>query len=94
MNSEKGEKVLVNFQIQDNAGGTVRFSKKDMKIMKAKPGDLVYLSDSRRWLGGLKSIHSIYGEPHDQEGIVYIDKDQNLSGRFDEKFKLEAEKEF
>ena len=94
VNREKGEKVLVKFQIQDNAGGNVRFSKKDMKIMKAKPGDLVYLSDSRRWLGGLKSIHSIYGEPHDQEGIVYIDKDQNLSGRFDENFKLEAEKEF
>ena len=85
---------LAFFIFLNPSGLSVRFSKKDMKIMKAKPGDLVYLSDSRRWLGGLKSIHSIYGEPHDQEGIVYIDKDQNLSGRFDEKFKLEAEKEF
>ncbi len=28
----------------------------------AEPGDLVYISDARRWLGGLRSVHAILGE--------------------------------
>ena len=61
--------------------------------MTAEVGDLVYLSDKRKWLGGLRSIHSEYGEPHDEEGIVYINRDHLDHGLFDEGRSLIAEKE-
>ncbi len=61
--------------------------------MKANPGDLVYLCDNRGWLGGLKSIHAIYGNPHDKDGIVMITHSQQQSGLFDKDLKLFAEKE-
>ena len=88
-----GEKVEVHFKLLDNDIDKVLFSKNDLSQMGAKVGDLVYLSDKRNWLGGLKSIHSEYGEPHDEEGIVYINKDHLDHGLFDEGRSLIAEKE-
>ena len=64
-----------------------------MDKMAAEVGDLVYVSDSRKWLGGLKSIHSVYGEPHEEEGIVYISEEQLANGQFVEEKSLTAEKE-
>ena len=88
-----GEKVEVHFKLLDNDIDKVLFSNNDLSQMGAKVGDLVYLSDKRKWLGGLKSIHSEYGEPHDEEGIVYINKDHLDHGLFDEGRSLIAEKE-
>jgi SSS family solute:Na+ symporter len=56
-------------------------------------GDMVYLADERKWLGGLKSIHSFYGEPHRDDGVVYITQSHEESGLFDKKRKMIAEKE-
>ena len=64
-----------------------------MKAMAANNGDIVYLCDKRKWLGGLKSIHSVYGEPHNENGIVYINDEQKKSGIFAEDKILIAEKE-
>ena len=61
--------------------------------MNAKPGDLVYLCDERWWLGGLKSIHSVYGEPHHNDGVVLISENQQQSGLFNADYKLFGEKE-
>jgi SSS family solute:Na+ symporter len=88
-----GEKVEVHFKLLDNDIDKVLFSKNDLSQMGAEVGDLVYLSDKRKWLGGLKSIHSEYGEPHDEEGIVYINRDHLDHGLFDEGRSLIAEKE-
>ena len=88
-----GEKVEVHFKLLDNDIDKVLFSKNDLSRMMAEVGDLVYLSDKRKWLGGLKSIHSEYGEPHDEEGIVYINRDHLDHGLFDEGRSLIAEKE-
>ncbi len=92
-NNEIGEKVEVYFEIKDQDGTKIYFSKNDMKRMSAKPGDLIYLCDKRKWLGGLKSIHSIYGDPHNDDGKVYIDKNQRETGLFSNGYKLIAEKE-
>jgi len=46
-----------------------------MAKMKANIGDLVYLTDNRKFFGGLKSIHSVFGEPHNEDGIVYVTED-------------------
>jgi len=64
-----------------------------METMAAETGDLVYLSDKRKWLGGLKSIHSRIGEPHDESGIVYITEEELKNGLFVKNRILEAEKE-
>jgi SSS family solute:Na+ symporter len=64
-----------------------------MEKMQADPGDLVYITDARKWLGGLKSIHSVYGEPHDEDGIVYITDEHRMQGQFVTGKLLLAEKE-
>ena len=92
-NEQLGEKIEVKFRLMDHDFDKVLFSKKDLSRMAAEVGDLVYLSDKRKWLGGLKSIHSEYGEPHDEEGVVYISRDHLDHGLFDEGKSLIAEKE-
>ena len=74
-------------------GDIVQFSINDMEIMAADVGDLVYLSDERKWLGGLKSFHSVYGEPHNEDGKVYIGQTHADSGMLDQNYKLRGEKE-
>ena len=92
-NDEQGEKVLVRWKLVDGDDSVIRFSKDDMRRMKAEVGDLVYLCDKRKWLGGLKSIHSQFGEPHDEPGVVYLTAEQEEVGLFSKKRILEAEKE-
>jgi len=61
--------------------------------MAAEVGDLVYISDARKYLGGLKSVHSTYGEPHNEDGIVYITQEHIDQGQFVKGKVLTAEKE-
>ncbi len=92
-NDAKGEKVRVHYNLIKNDIDEIRFSKDDMQAMAANPGDLVYLCDKRKWLGGLKSLHSTYGEPHDENGIAYINDEQLKGGIFAKDKILIAEKE-
>ena len=92
-NDRVGEKIDVEWTAKESSEKTVEFSINDMEVMAADVGDLVYLADERWWLGGLKSIHSVVGEPHTEDGKVYISKEQVDSGMFKENLKLHAEKE-
>jgi len=92
-NDAEGEKVRVNYKLIESEVDELQFSKDDMQAMAANTGDLVYLCDKRKWLGGLKSIHSVYGEPHNENGIVYINDEQLKGGMFVEGKVLIAEKE-
>ena len=92
-NDRLGENVVVEWAIKDMEGDVVQFSINDMEIMAADIGDLVYLSDERKWLGGLKSFHSVYGEPHNEDGKVYIGQAHADSGMLDQNYKLRGEKE-
>jgi SSS family solute:Na+ symporter len=92
-NDREGKKATVGWKLIEDQEDVIRFSRKEMDLMAADQGDLVYLSDKRKWLGGLKSIHAVYGVPHDDEGIVYLNKDQVKSGMFVKGKMLEAEKE-
>jgi SSS family solute:Na+ symporter len=93
LNDRIGEKIEVHYKSEDGSENRIRFSKNDMAKMSAEVGDLVYISDKRKWLGGLKSIHSTYGEFHDEDGVVYIGVQNIKSGLFDEGRVLIAEKE-
>jgi len=56
-------------------------------------GDLVYLTDTRRWLGGLRSTHARLkaGPPDD---ILRLAPDIVVSGRFLPANRIRIEKEF
>lgn len=92
-NDAPGLQPIVEWKVEESDESFLRFSKKQMEEMSANPGDLVYVADKRRWLGGLKSVHSVYAEPHDEEGVVYMTPDLVSSGMFDEGRPLRAEKE-
>jgi SSS family solute:Na+ symporter len=93
LNDEEGEDVKVHFKIKSGEEDIINFSNSDMVKMKANVGDLVYLSDARKWLGGLKSIHSVFGEPHNEDGIVYVNEEHINQGQFVKQKLLLAEKE-
>ena len=92
-NDIEGEEVIVHWRLIENVESGMRFSKNDMELMKANEGDLVYISDKRKWMGGLKSCHSVYAEPHDEDGIVYLTADIIDNGLLIEGRELRAEKE-
>ena len=93
VNEKLGETVEVSFFVSDHEQDEVMFSKNDLLKLGAEVGDLVYLSDKRKWLGGLKSIHSKIGKPHNEDGKVYLSEDQIDHGLFDKGKMLIAEKE-
>ena len=93
VNDRDGEIIKVNWKIKESDTDLMYFSKNDMAKMAADPGDLVYLCDARRYLGGLKSVHSTYGEPHDEDGIVYITQEHIDQGQFVKDKVITAEKE-
>jgi len=92
-NDRPGKPVYVKWVLKDHDTNEVFFSINDMDVMGADEGDMIYLSDERKWLGGLKSVHAFYGKPHTEDGIVYLSKNHLDSGRFDEQRKLIGEKE-
>ena len=64
-----------------------------MAKIKVNIGDLFNLTLNRKLFGGLKSIHSVFGEPHNEDGIVYVTKDYIEQGQFVSNKLLSAEKE-
>lgn len=94
LNVREGENVTTTWKLnKENNDDVINFSKSDMNKMAAEVGDLVYITDSRKILGGLKSCHTVYGEPHDEDGVVYIRDLHVEKGLFVEGKTLEAEKE-
>ncbi|HSL88446.1 MAG TPA: hypothetical protein VK870_04015, partial [Ignavibacteriaceae bacterium] len=93
VNDRDGNVIKVNWKETNSADDLMHFSKNDMAKMAAEVGDLFYISDARKILGGLKSVHSTYGEPHDEDGIVYLTREHIEQGQFVKDKILIAEKE-
>ena len=93
INEREGEIVKAHWKLRDDNEDYINVSQKEMKSMKAEVGDLVYLCDARKYLGGLKSVHTKLGEPHNEESIVYIGNEHKLSALFQEGKILYVEKE-
>ncbi|MFH1746437.1 MAG: sodium/solute symporter [Planctomycetota bacterium] len=72
----------------------VRFSGADMRRMKAQEGDLLYVADARRWLGGLRSSHCRAGHPHDEGNVVLMAAEAFEAGSFLPDRKVRVEKFF
>lgn len=93
VNERDGETIKVKWVLKEYEDDLMYFSKTDMLKMAADPGDLVYVSDARKIFGGLKSCHSTFGAPHDEDGIVYISQEHIDQGQFVKGKTLTAEKE-
>lgn len=93
VNEREGEIVKVNWKLREDSEDYINVSDKEMKKMEAEVGDLVYLCDARKYLGGLKSVHTKLGKPHNEHGVVYISNEHKLSALFQERKILTVEKE-
>jgi len=71
-----------------------RLSREDMARLKAGEGDLLYVADSRRWLGGLRSTHCRAGKPHDQGNVVLMNEEAFKAGSFRAERRVRVEKFF
>ncbi len=84
-------KIISSHIVEVNEG--VSLSKAMMEHLQAKPGDILYISDERWWLGGLKSIHAKAGPPHDSsDDIILIGTDLIVQGNLDINRKVTAMK--
>lgn len=72
----------------------VRLSVEDMTRMKANEGDLLYIADARRWLGGLRSLHCRAGEPHHEGNVVLVSEEAFKAGNFRPNRPVRVEKFF
>jgi len=58
----------------------VRLRLEDMERLKAREGDLLYVADARRWLGGLRSSHCRAGKPHERGNVMLINEEAFKAG--------------
>ncbi len=93
VNDKEGKIVHVMWKERKDNDDVINLAAEDMKKMAAEVGDMIYLCDARKYLGGLKSVHSRIGKPHDDPGIVLISKEHKLSALFKEDKIFYAEKE-
>jgi SSS family solute:Na+ symporter len=48
------------------------------EALGAAPGDLVYITDTRSWLGGLRSAHAVLGEIGDDRETTFVQMDEEI----------------
>lgn len=72
VNEAEGKKVTGVLKVRDDIAG-VSVNKKMLDQMKANIGDIVYVEDARKWLGGLRSVHSKISDIHaDTDDHIYV----------------------
>ncbi len=77
-NEKPGAKVRVSLKIADSNSQKpeeIRLSQENMEKMNGKEGDIANISDCRWWTGGLASANVVLGKPHQEPGIVLINKE-------------------
>ena len=73
-----GSEIIVS----EDENNKVCLPKKYMDQIKGNPGDLIYISDKRWYLGGLKSTHANLGSVTKVDGVI-ISKDVYKHAQFD-----------
>jgi SSS family solute:Na+ symporter len=81
VNEDEGEDVVGELEVINRPERTLVVSAPYAEQMKAKEGDLIYVSDARRWLGGLRSIHAkLTGLHQDADEVIYVSPDLVAEG--------------
>ncbi len=74
--NEKEGRSCTGKLVVDNAVDELSVSKTMAERMAAETGDIVYISDARQWLGGLRSVHAKISLIHDgEENTILISPD-------------------
>ncbi|HNQ22032.1 MAG TPA: sodium:solute symporter family protein [Phycisphaerae bacterium] len=60
----------------------VRLGVQDMYRLHVKEGDLLFVGDARRWLGGLRSLHCRAGKSHAEGNVVLMHAEAFRAGTF------------
>jgi SSS family solute:Na+ symporter len=63
-NEVEGQKAVVTLRV-DKEIQELSISPKIAELLSAEEGDIVYVSDARRWLGGLRSVHARVSGTHE-----------------------------
>jgi len=72
INEKEGKKAIVKI-VEDPNAEELSISPQVAHRLAASAGDLVYLSDSRAWLGGLRSVHARISALHDKDPrVIYV----------------------
>lgn len=83
INRERGQKVRLTPVVGDEdaaqyreapEGDVIKLSlhPDDLRVLKARPGDMIYLADHRWWLGGLRAAHALVLDDKGEKGKVSI----------------------
>ena len=74
--------------------GAIRMDREAMNHLAAEQGDLAYVCDKRKWLGGLRSAHAHFDGVHSSGETVLLAQDIYDNGHFLPGKLLVVEKEF
>jgi SSS family solute:Na+ symporter len=74
--------------------GAIRMDREAMNHLAAEQGDLAYVCDKRKWLGGLRSAHAHFDGVHSSGETVLLSQDIYDNGHFLPGKLLVVEKEF
>lgn len=76
VHEDEGEEVMGKLEIINHRSRILEVSTAFAQRLKAVKGDLLYVSDARRWLGGLRSIHAnLSGIHNDDQNVIRISSD-------------------
>jgi len=82
-NDRPGRRITLGWAVDESLPkGTASVDGEQLEALAADPGDLVYVCDRRRWLGGLRSAHARLGQPHAGGGVVRLAPDVAAAGHF------------
>ncbi|MBD3235536.1 MAG: hypothetical protein GF330_02395 [Candidatus Eisenbacteria bacterium] len=74
-NEEPGRKIRLQLAIRETPSETVQLHPDDLAVLHADAGDMLYVADARRILGGLRSLHVKAGDPGGERGMLGISAD-------------------
>ncbi|MCB1174910.1 MAG: sodium/solute symporter [Leptospiraceae bacterium] len=80
---EPGETLVRQIELDDNVNG-VHVTEEDRKLMEAELGDLMFISDTRWWLGGLKSVQLKLTATHSKPGVLVFSRAALADGHLKE----------
>ncbi|MHC4823951.1 MAG: sodium:solute symporter family protein [Planctomycetota bacterium] len=94
-NDRIGFRQTVTWEVnEDLPEGTVQLDQETLHHLAADEGDLVYVCDTRKWLGGLRSAHAKIDGIHGLGETVVLAQDVADNGHFLPGKLLTIEKEF
>ncbi|HIA38929.1 MAG TPA: hypothetical protein EYN86_05425, partial [Planctomycetes bacterium] len=94
-NDRVGFAQTVTYQLDTTLpSGAIRMDAEAMNHLAADQGDLAYVCDKRKWLGGLRSAHAHFDGTHQLGETVLLSQEIYDNGHFLEGKLLVVEKEF